>query len=213
MTMTVLENPATTLNRRDEIPNRDLALRIIQENNTEAARQLVDYLLTGNRNIQADCIKVLCEIGERNPDLIADYHAELGTFLESRNNRMVWGAMATLDTIALSRPKEIHAMLPRIIAAAKSGTVITRDHAVGIMTKLGTLKRYANDCIPPLIEQLTTCPTNQFPMYAEKSLAVITGANREIFRNTFTGRLDDLRTESQRKRVLKVLKRINDGGK
>jgi hypothetical protein len=46
------------------------------------------------------------------------------------------------------------------------------------------------------------------PMYAEKSLAVIQAANKARFRKAIEGRLTGLEKESQKKRVLKVLKQI-----
>jgi len=206
--MTVLDKLATALNRRDEIPNQELAREIVRANDTDAVRELVENLSNKNRNIQSDCIKTLDEIGTINPDLTAGYYKEFGKLLDSSNNRLVWGAMAALDTIALRQHRGVHSLLAKIIAATDVGSVITRDRAVGILTKLGTLKQYANDCTPPLIKLLATCPDNQFPMYAEMSLAVITDRNREMFLEILIERLDTLEKESQRKRVGKVLKRL-----
>src|SRR5205823_2531500 len=109
------------------------------------------------------------EIGERKPNLIASYHKEFGKLLESDNNRLAWGAMTALDAIALQEPKAVRGLLPKILATADEGSVITRDHAVAILVKLGSLKQYARHCFPLLIEQLKTCPLNQLPMYAEMS--------------------------------------------
>lgn len=210
--MTVLDRMATALNRRDEGPNQELARDIVRTHDTGAVRELVENLANSNRNIQSDCIKALDEIGTLAPEMIAGYYKELGKLLDSSNNRMIWGAMAALDTIALHQPKGVHSLLAKIITAADTGSVITRDHAVGILAKLGTLKQYAPDCIPPLIRQLATSPGNQFPMYAEMALAVITDSNRETFREIITERFDGLEKESQRKRVGKVLKKIGNKG-
>jgi hypothetical protein len=207
--LSVLEKLATALNRRDEVPNQALARSIVRERNAAAVQELVENLDHKNKGIQSDCIKVLYEIGESNPDLIAKYYKEFGKLLESKNNRLVWGAMTALDTIALKEPKGIFGMLARILEVAdSSGSVIARDHAVGILVKLGTLKPYKRDCVPLLIEQLMSCPNNQFPMYIEMSVPVIDADNRKRFHQVMERRLPKLDKESQKKRVAKVLKKL-----
>lgn len=206
--MTVLNRLATALNRRDEAPNLELAQAITQTNNIGAVKELVSNLSNKDKNIQADCIKVLYEIGKREPDLIAGYFPAFGKLLESKNNRLVWGAMTALDSIALAEPKGVHSLLTRILAVAEAGSVITRDHAVGILIKLGTLKQFADECVPLLIEQLAVCPNNQFPMYAEMSLQIVTDKNKKALQKVMTTRLERLEKESQKKRIAKVLRRL-----
>lgn len=207
--VSVLEKLATSLNRRDEVPNQKLARRILRERNAAAVQELVENLNHKNKGIQGDCIKVLYEIGESNPDLIATYYKEFGKVLESKNNRLVWGAMIALDTIAVKEPKRVHSMLSKILKVAdSSGSVIARDHAVGILVKLGSLKPYKRDCVPLLIEQLMSCPNNQFPMYIEMSGPVIDADNRKRFQQVIETRVNELDKESQKKRVARVLKKL-----
>jgi hypothetical protein len=190
------------------VANQALAQEVVRTNDTCAVSELIENLSNKDKNIQSDCIKVLYEIGERNPNLIAGYCKVFGELLDSKNNRLVWGAMTALDHIALAAPKGAYALLTKVRTTANTGSAITRDHAVGILTKLGALKQYASACLPLLIEQLTTCPDNQFPMYAEMSLAVATDKNKRALHKVMTERLDRLEKESQKKRVLKVLKRL-----
>src|SRR6185369_3184498 len=207
--MSVLGQLATALGRRDEVPNQELAQRIVREGNTAAVQELVENLWHQNKAIPSDCIKVLYEIGAANPDLIAKYYKEFRKLLESKNNRLVWGAMMALDTIVLKQPKGVHRMLSKIlITADSSGSVIARDHAVGILAKLATLKAYQRDCVALLIEQLMSCPNNQFAMYVEVSGPVIDAESREKFRKVVEKRARDLERESQKKRVAKVLKKL-----
>jgi hypothetical protein len=206
--VTVLDKLATALNRRDEVPNQELAQRIAKAGDKSATRELVDNLANKDKNIQSDCIKVLYEIGERRPELVAPYYKEFGKLLESKNNRLVWGAMTALDSIAAKEPKGIHSMLSKILAIADAGSVITKDHAVGILVKLASLKQYADNCGSLLMEQLIKSPNNQFPMYAEKSLAVINSKNKKRFEGILMKRVEGLEKESQKKRVMKVLKTV-----
>jgi len=207
--VSVLGKLATALGRRDEVPNQELARRIVRERNTAAVQELVENLGHKDRGIQGDCIKTLYEIGAANPDLIAKYYKEFGQLLESKNKRLVWGAVMALDTIALKEPKGVHRLLAKILEAVdRSGSVIARDHAVGILARLGTLKPYQRDCLALLIEQLLVCPDNQFPMYAEKCVPVIDAGNRERFRRVIEQRASQLERESARKRVAKVLRKL-----
>ena len=206
--MTVLDKLATALNRRDEVPNQELAERIAKAGDKNATRELVDNLAHNDKNIQSDCIKVLYEIGERRPQLVAPYYKEFGRLLESKNNRLVWGAMTALDSIAVNEPKGVYGMLSRVLTVADAGSVITKDHAVGILVKLGSLKQYADNCVPLLMEQLIKSPNNQFPMYAEKSLAVINAKNKKRFEEILMKRVKGLEKESQKKRVMNVLKAV-----
>ena len=207
--MSVLDKLATALDRRDEVPNQELARRIVRDRNAAAVKELVENLNHQNKAIQSDCIKVLYEIGGSNPDLIARYYKVFAKQLDSKNNRVVWGAMMALDTIALKEPKGVYGMLARILEVAdESGSVIARDHAVGILVKLGTLKLYKRDCLALLLEQLMSCPNNQFPMYVEMAFPVIDADNRKRFQQVMEKRLPKLERESQKKRVAKVLKKL-----
>jgi hypothetical protein len=191
------------------VPNQELARTLVSDGNLAAVRELVANLDHKNKAIQSDCIKVLYEIGAANPGMIAKYYREFGKLLESKNNRLVWGAMTALDTIAANEPRGVCGMLSKILKVADtSGSVIARDHAVGILVKLATLKPYKRDCIPLLIEQLISCPSNQFPMYVEMSLPVIDSDNRKRFQEVIEKRGLKLDKESQKKRVAKVLKRL-----
>jgi hypothetical protein len=209
MPVSVLDQLATALNRRDEVPNQELARRIVREKDAAAVKELIENLHHKQKAIQSDCIKVLYEIGAANPDLISKYYREFGKLLESKHNRLVWGAMIALDTIAPKEPKGIYGMLSKILKVADtSGSVIARDHAVGILVKLGSLKPYKRTCLPLLIEQLISCPNNQFAMYVEMAAPVIDFDNRKRFQQVIERREPKLDKESQRKRVANVLRKL-----
>jgi hypothetical protein len=206
--MSVLNKLATALNRRDEVPNQELAEKIVRANDRAAVKELVENLANKDKRVQSDCIKVLYEIGYRRPALIAPYYREFGKLLDSKTNRLVWGAMTALDSITLQEPKGVYSLLGRILDVADRGSVITRDHAVGILVKLGTLKQHADKCVPLVLEQLLACPNNQLPMYAEMSLPLVNEKNKAALQKVLTRRMDGLEKESQKKRVAKVLKRL-----
>ncbi len=206
--MTILNQLASALKRRDEVPNQELAKKIIAYNDRKAVKELIENLKNKSKDIHNDCIKVLYEIGEQQPALIADYAPEFVTLLEHKNNRLQWGAMIALDTITLLNPAILYKALTKIIASAEKGSVITTDHAVNILIKLCSLKEYAGNAFPLLIEQLLKSPTNQLPMYAEWALPIINASNKALFVKTLTSRLDEIEKESKRIRLEKVIKKV-----
>lgn len=116
--------------------------------------------------------------------------------------------MTALNTITNENPKQIYSALAKIIAVADKGSVITNDHCVGILIKLCAIEEYADDAFSLLNERLMISPTNQLPMYAESALSIIHDKNKTFFINTLTSRLNEIEKESKRKRVEKVLKKL-----
>ncbi|MOA10607.1 hypothetical protein D3C78_1305040 [compost metagenome] len=200
---------ASALNRNDEVPNQELALRIVKNDDVEAIKELVDNLKNKSKDIQKDCIKVLYEVGEKKPALIAGYVNVFFELLKNKNNRLQWGGMTALSSITLHDPAAIVEQLVKIIDAADNGSVITKDQAVAILIKLGSMDKYAEDAFSLLVEQLKSCPTNQLPMYAENAKPIVNEQNKEFFINTLSSRLNEIEKESKRKRVEKVIKQVS----
>lgn len=206
--MSIIDRLASFQGRRDEVPNQELAKEIVCAKDKQAVQELVDNL-SSKKAIQNDCIKVLYEIGEDTPELIADYVDEFTTCLESKNNRLQWGAMTALSKIALQSPKRIYAILPDILSVAERGSVITKDRAVDILVALCKTDDYAESAFGLLIEQLLKSAVNQLPMYAEKAMTVVDESNKASLINALISRLDDIEKESKRKRVEKVIKKLS----
>ncbi|RJE88736.1 hypothetical protein D3P07_12170 [Paenibacillus sp. 1011MAR3C5] len=207
--MTIIDKLATSLNRKDEGPNQELAQYIADIEDREAVRELMDHLTNKDKDIQSDCIKVLYEIGNRKPSLVAGYSKEFLTLLDHKNNRLVWGAMTALDAITLESPEVIYAALDQIVDRMDKGSVITKDHGVNILIKLCSVPSYADHAFTLLIEQLKRCPTNQLPMYAENAISIVNDTNKAPFIHTLFSRLDDIDKDTKRKRVVKVIKRLS----
>ncbi|TGD58591.1 HEAT repeat domain-containing protein [Flavobacterium humi] len=207
--MSILEKLATSLGRRDEVPNQELARQIAQTEDKKAILELVENLQHKNKGIQSDCIKTLYEIAEVKPKLIAGFHPQLTALLESSNNRLQWGAMTALSAITDENPTVMYQALAKIIAVADSGSVVTNDHCVRILVKLCAVQEYAEDAFSLLNERLLKSPTNQLPMYAEMALPIIDNQNKTLFIATLISRLSDIEKESKRIRVEKVIKKAN----
>ena len=203
--MDVITKLATSLDRKDEIPNQELARDLVAEQDKDGIRQLVALLSHTDKCIQSDCIKVLYKIGAIAPELIADHGSDFLKLLKSKNNRLQWGSMAALDAMAASDPAFIYNSLTAIIDAAEKGSVITKDHAVNILVQLCAIPLYAEDAFALLMEQLLHSPVNQLPMYAERAMPVIRDDFRERFLAVLKTRLPDVEKAPKRKRLERVM--------
>jgi hypothetical protein len=206
--MTIIDRLSSSLKRRDEIPNQELAKEIVENNDHEAIKELIKNL-NNKREVQNDCIKVLYEIGYQKPHLITSYYKNFVLLLKSKNNRLQWGAMTALGTITRECPEQIYSELNEILQTADNGSVITKDHAINILIHLCTINKYREQTFALLLDQLEKSPVNQLPMYAERALTIIDKKNRFSFISVLTDRLDDIEKETKRKRVEKVISILN----
>ena len=206
----IIEKLATSLGRKDDVPNQELAKEIALKNDKEAVTELVEILKgSKDRKIQSDCIKTLYEIGYIKPELIANYYDFFIELLKNKNNRLVWGTMIALRTISEIKPKEIFENLPVILEVTEKGSVISNDNGIGILINLAKKQELYNDVFPLLMEQLKKCVPKQLPMYAERILPVVQETEKNEFMALLNNRMDELNGEGQIKRIKRVVKKLN----
>lgn len=204
----VKERLASTLGRRDEEPNIQLAQEIAKTKDSKSVEELIQLIKGKQKDLQNDSIKVLYEIGEITPELISSYWKDFIEALTSKNNRLQWGAMSALKTISLIVPDQIFNNIISLENAVEQGSVITRDNFVAILSNLLDHQNYAEEAFNALIKQLSSCPTNQLPMYAEMLSTKIKAQSSIKVIETLSLRLDEIEKDSKRKRVEKVIKKI-----
>jgi hypothetical protein len=206
--MSVLNRIAFFQNRRDEVPNQQLAKELVQTENKEDIKEIAQNLQHKNKNVQSDCLKMLYEISYLKPDLIADYAPDFLALLHSRNNRMVWGAMIALATIADKKPKEIYAKLDVVKTALEKGTLITVVWSTKALAKVAAAdKTYKQKIFPILMEQLKKYIPRDVPMHAESILPAIDAENKQQFLNIIEARKPEM-TASQLAKLKKVTKNL-----
>jgi hypothetical protein len=204
--VSVLQKIAFYQNRRDEAPNQELARRLAQSRDAAAIAEIAAGLWHADANVQSDCLKVLYEIGYLAPELIAGYVADFLKLLHSRNNRMVWGGMIALSTIAHLRADEIYAQRATIEAALETGSVITVDNAVGVLAAIAAhSERYRRELFPVLLKHLQTTRLKDIPQHAEKVLQAVDTENKQEFISVLEQRLPAM-SATQSARVKRVIK-------
>ena len=162
--MLVLQQLACAQGRRDEVPNQELARDLAEQDHADAVRELAANLWNHDRNVRSDCLKVLYEIGYLKPGLIADYYMDFLKLLGDKNNRMVWGGMIALATIAPLRADALFRERAVIQEAMAGGSVIVVDNAVKALAAVAAANdAYRQDLLPHLFHHLETCRNTRKP--------------------------------------------------
>lgn len=206
--MPVIDRLASVLGRKDEVPNLELAQDIAARKDKKALEELAGLLRHKNKAIRSDSIKVLYEVGGISPELVSGFLPLFTGLLCDRNNRLQWGAMTAISTITPLAPEAVFAILPQILAAADKGSVITKDQGIRVLVQLAGLKAYTAQVIPLLLEQLQQSLPNQLPLYAEQALLVVPPGDKNVFIRVLQHRLGDMEQESKRKRLEKVIGKL-----
>ena len=204
--MAVLQRIAHYQNRRDEVPNQELARSLAAQPDNAGIREIAQNLWNKDKKVQADCIKVLYEIGYIDPVLVAPYAGDFIKLLKSRNNRLVWGAMIALSTVADLKADIIFAHLDEIRKIMRSGSVITVDNGVAVLARAASKGNKYNQAIFPfLLQHLKTCRPKDVAQHSEKTLPAVNASNRDTFIKVLEKRMEDL-SGGGLARVRKVIK-------
>lgn len=207
--MSVLDNIAHLQGRSDEIPNQELAKQLAEKKDHAGVQEIADNLWNKDKNIQADCIKVMYEIGYRHPELIAPYVGHFLKLLTTKNNRLVWGAMIALSTVASVAAKKIFAKRADIVKAIESGSVITVDNGIKTLAITASQHpKYNKDLFPLLLERLRICRSKDVPQHSEHCLIAVNAENHEEFIRILEERKKEF-TVSQLARVKKIIQKVS----
>ena len=199
---------ACKLGRNDEAPNIELAESLTEHSDAAGIHEIVGGLMGADKAVANDCVKVLYEIGERKPELVAGYADEFIACLKSKNNRLVWGSMTALAKIAEIAPAPILAKLAVVITAYEEGSVITVDNSVSVFAGLC---KADDDCaetaLPILLKHLQKCKPKEVAQHAERASVCFNNKNAGDFITVLETRMPQL-SSSQQTRVKKLLKKL-----
>ncbi|MCK5130000.1 MAG: hypothetical protein KAQ68_09115 [Clostridiales bacterium] len=205
--MKYIDQIAYSLERRDEVPNQELARKLADEKNHEGIQEMVEYLYDKNQSIASDCIKVIYETGYIAPELIAPYTEVFLQLLHSKHSRMVWGGMIALSGAAKVVPEKVIAELDLILDKIKTGSVITNVAGVKTVINLSIAdKKYYSKLKPILFELQAKCRPIDFAKRAEDMIGVIDEADLDAYIAILEERKPSL-TNAAQKRLEKLLRK------
>ena len=204
--MSVLDRIGYFQNRWDEVPNQVLAKELAAKKDKKGIREIATNLWNDNKHIQSDCVKVLDEVGYLDPKLIVPYAQDFLKLLRHRNNRMVWGGMIALSTIAELTADELYPHSDTIKNVMDNGSVITMDAGVKVLAGIASKKEtYRKNLFPYLLKHLETCRLKEVPQHSEKTLVAVNAKNKDAFIAVLEKRLESM-TAPQAARVKRVIK-------
>lgn len=199
---------ACKLGRDDEELNVELAIHLCEQEDQSGIAEIVGGLDDKAKAVVNDCIKVLYEIGYRKPKLIAEYAPVFVSNLLSKNNRLAWGSMIALGTVADLSADEIFPKLAVVKTAYENGSVITTDNSISVFAKMCKAnEKYEKEIFPIMISHLKNCRPKEVPQHAERALVCINPANAQVFVDVLEERKPAL-SAPQLKRVEKVLTKV-----
>jgi hypothetical protein len=209
--MSVLHKIAYYRNRRDEVPNQELARELVETRDLEGIREIVENLDHKIPSVQSDCVKVLYEIGYLAPDLIAEYVDRFLALLRHKNNRMVWGSMIALATVAPLKAAEIWNDVDAVIDAVNYGSVITEVWGIRTLSRVAAASdAYGQRLFPLLLKYLDACLPRDVPIHAESILPAVDASRKDAYLAVLESRRSDLRG-SQLLRLKKVTRQLEAG--
>jgi hypothetical protein len=211
--MSVLNRIAASQGRRDEVPNRELARDLAERWDHDGIRELVANLNHADQNVRSDCLKTMYEVGYLRPELVAGYADDFLRLLHDRNNRMVWGAMLALSTIAALRADDLFRHRAEIQSVMAEGSVITIDNGIKTLTTVAAANAsYRNELLPFLLHHLETTRSKDVPQHAEAIVQAVDSAHADAFVAVLERRMAEMST-SQASRLKRVIKQARQSGR
>ncbi len=208
--MTALARIAHFQGRRDEGPNQRLARDLAARKDKLGIREIAQGLSHAVPGVRADCVKVLYEIGYLDSKLVADYVPDFLGLLKHKDNRLVWGGMTALSTVAGLRPKEVYVHRKEILRAMAGGSVITVDAGVLTLAEAAaTSPARRRSLLPHLVTHLASCRPKDVPQHSEKILRAVDRASKGPLLRVLARRLPEL-TSAQQARVRKVMRQAEN---
>ncbi len=206
--MSFLRQIAFYQNRRDEVPNQQLARKLSSANSKAGVREMAKNLGNRNSSVRSDCLKVLYEVGYLKPQLIAPYVADFLKLLDDKNNRMVWGAMIALASIAAIKHDEIWSEVDKLTAAIDNGTLITQVWGIRALARSAAKEPGRSKRIRHKLEcYLRSSKARDVPTHLESMLPVMDKSTWRALQGIVQTRQREM-TASHQARLRKVLKQI-----
>ena len=193
-------------NIRNETPNKELAKELADTNNKEGIKEISEYLYDKNKSVSSDCLSILYTIGYSKPELIHEYTDDFLKLLESKINRMVWGSMIALSTIAQLESDYLFNRIDLILRTIKEGTLITEVWGIKTLVNLSKVNiEYKNKLLPILFEYLEKCRPIDFATRIETILPIINSSDEnEILDRIIKIKSTEL-NDSQTKKLRTIL--------
>jgi len=204
--MSLANQLATSLERNDEQPNIELAKKLSEQ--SELNSEILELLSIVNNAPKAlahDAIKVLYELAALRPEAFGNKLEFVFDLLDTKNNRVLWGALTLLSAVYNYNADRIADHLPQILLAADRGSVIAKDATFAILLGLTSREAHQELVRPELLNFFKAAAPNQLPMYAENAAKALTNHDNADIVHVLFARIEEMPTSPKRQRLEKAI--------
>jgi hypothetical protein len=121
--------------------------------------QLMEGLSNSNARVKFGCSKALLLLSEKYPGMLQNKIEQITELLEIPNQILKWTAIAVLGNLAaVDRQRKVRRLLPRLYGLLSSGELITANHAIAALGKIGSAFAEERTAIAGRLIGVENCP-------------------------------------------------------
>ncbi len=212
MKLAIEKRLASSLKRRDQQPNIELAQELdkeLSENpQSSPVTTLIEIAGTGKKAAQYDAIKTIYELGRINPSHITPFTEQIIALAQTNDSRVIWGVLQVLNILCDFEPVLLMSNLNLLLAATDRSSVIASDNMMAILAKLNAHEDFSPTITPILLQRLAHSAPNQFPTYAELASVTVPDNNKDQLLKIIDQRLNAIASKPKRSRLFKLKKSL-----
>lgn len=192
----VLGRLAVAMHRHDDMPNQELAANIVFHLDHEAVGILVGAIERGDDVNASDAARVLCEVGNRDEELLYPVQERLVALCQEGPSAMLPFAMYALSPIAervAEQLWDLRELLWSVLQDGAEHAEMARAAAVRLLSALcASGPDYARTLAGGLVDLLGKCMPKDVALYAESVLPALGAAHSHRAKPVLDRRMKEL---------------------
>lgn len=149
---------------------------------------------------------MLYEIGYINPSLIIKYTDSFLELTKDKNNRMVWGSMIALWTVAKTEYIKINDNFDELVSVIEKGSVITQDAGLKMFAVIaGKLPETRTKILNFVLQIIRNCKPRDVYKYSVDFFQFATNEEMKKFVEAIE-EIKPLMNENQKKKIERLFK-------
>lgn len=192
----VLGRLAVAMNRHDDMPNQELAANIVFHLDQEAVGILVSAIERADDVHAPDAARVLCEVGNRDQELLHDVQERLVVLCQEGPEDMLPFAMYALSPLAERVGEQLWDLRDLLWSVLQDGAEqaeMARAAAVRLLSAICAAgPDYARTLAGGLVDLLGKCQPKDVALYAESVLPALGAAHSHRAKPVLDRRMKEL---------------------
>lgn len=213
--MDLLDRLAVAMNRHDDMPNQELAANIVFHLDTEAVDLLINSIERGDDVHAPDASRVVCEVGQRDEELLHPVEERLVSLVQTGQADMVPFAMYALSPVAhrvATQLWDMRDVMWNVLGDDNQHAELARAAAVRLLSALcASGPDYARTLAGGLVDLLGKCLPKDVALYAESVLPALGTAHSHRAKPVLDRRMKEL-TPAEVARLRRAVRVAQTGG-